>query len=754
MAQSTAIAEFNTFVQGLITEASPLVFPENASLDEENMVLNREGSRQRRLGMDYEVGYVFKNTSVANSTFQDNNYRTSFFRWDNVDNNPSVSLGVVQVGENLWFLDLYSSAPSSSLKNGGSSLSPTGLSFDEIISFTSIGGKLIGVYNTNKFAIFSYDVSGDSVSVSYESVFVRDIWGVEDSLEEDERPLSLTGQHHYNLHNQGWPAKNYRDTNGKMRYPHVHFFNKTGVYPSNADIWYFAQQPDGSLIKYEPATIEAQWFGNTPAPKGYYTIDLFARSQSRTSKSSVTTPIDITYGGFTAIASFAGRLFLGGIDVSSSASIHSTAPRLENMVVFSQVADSDDKLGNCYQTVDPTEQDGAGLLATDGGTITIPEASRIFKLIPVGKQLVVLAENGIWSISGSDEGFSATNFQVTKITNVGVLNPESVVEAEGLVFYWSKAGIYVLSPDKITGELSPSNMSEGSIQTLYEEIPSIGRTYTKVVYDEVARKIKWLYNDQVTYDGLSYLDRFNKELVFDLTLKAFYKNAIPSSPTTPTVVDYVSTPNYLSSDEVTQVVVGADTVVTGVLNVATIKGVRTRGTSTTKYLTLRPGTTNMEFTLSEYRNSDFLDWYTEDSVGTDAEAYLETGYFTGGDSQRDKSSKYLTVHCKRTEEGYVTDSNGNIDFDNESGCLLQGRWDFTDSSNSGKWSDQFQAYRLNRLYIPEDVNDTFDYGYNIVTTKNKLRGNGKALRIRFDSEPGKDLYIYGWGLSIVQENDV
>jgi hypothetical protein len=42
--------EFNTFVKGIITEAGPLTYPDGASLDEANFVLNRDGSRQRRFG--------------------------------------------------------------------------------------------------------------------------------------------------------------------------------------------------------------------------------------------------------------------------------------------------------------------------------------------------------------------------------------------------------------------------------------------------------------------------------------------------------------------------------------------------------------------------------------------------------------------------------------------------------------------------------------------------------------------------------
>jgi len=752
MPQDVAIAEFNTFVQGLITEASPLIFPENAALDIQNVVLNREGSFQRRLGIDYESDYYFNTTPYSNADFQSNDVRVDFYRWDNVANDPGLSFGVVRVGSRLWFLDLTTSNPSANLRGGGFR-SISGLDNSATVQFSPIGGKLAMTVGRDYYRLFEYRKDSDSFADSILNFNVRDIWGVDDGLDADERPSSLSNNHHYNLLNQGWPLREYRDTDSNFRQPHDHYKVQRGTYPSNADIWYFGQQPDGSLFKFEAGTIEAQWFGNTPAPKGHFVINLFERSSKRGGASRVVTSTDITYGSANTIATFAGRVFISGFEVSDEETI-STSPRLSTMIIFSQLADNDDKLERFYQESDPTEQEGVGLVDTDGGTITIPEASRIYKLIPTGRSLVVIAENGVWSISGSEEGFSAKNFQVSKISNIGAINADSVVEAEGVVYYLSKAGVYSLQPDKVTGELSPLNISENTIQTAYINIPSIGRSFARAFYDEAAREVKWLFNDQDTYDGLTYVNRYNKELILDISLGAFYINKIPSSTTTPSICAYVSIPNYLSVDDVTNIVVGADNVVVGSDDVTITKSVRSRGTSATKYLTIRQGTSDVEFSLSEYRNSDFLDWYTEDSVGVDADAYLEAGYLTGGDSQREKAAKYLIVHCKRTETGYEVDGSGNIVFNNPSSCLVQGRWDFTDSTNSGKWSDQFEAYRLNKLYIPSGAGDPFDYGYDIVTSKSKLRGDGRALRIKFNSSPGKDFYVYGWGLMLAQKGDV
>lgn len=60
MARQKFEKSFNTFVKGLMTEASEINFPENYSLYEKNFELRRDGGRDRRKGMDllYPLGVV------------------------------------------------------------------------------------------------------------------------------------------------------------------------------------------------------------------------------------------------------------------------------------------------------------------------------------------------------------------------------------------------------------------------------------------------------------------------------------------------------------------------------------------------------------------------------------------------------------------------------------------------------------------------------------------------------------------------
>lgn len=50
MARQKFEKTYNTFTKGLMTEASEVNFPEDFSLYEKNFVLNRDGSRDRRMG--------------------------------------------------------------------------------------------------------------------------------------------------------------------------------------------------------------------------------------------------------------------------------------------------------------------------------------------------------------------------------------------------------------------------------------------------------------------------------------------------------------------------------------------------------------------------------------------------------------------------------------------------------------------------------------------------------------------------------
>jgi hypothetical protein len=158
--------------------------------------------------------------------------------------------------------------------------------------------------------------------------------------------------------------------------------------------------------------------------------------------------------------------------------------------------------------------------------------------------------------------------------------------------------------------------------------------------------------------------------------------------------------------------------------------------------------TGTSFTISKYSNNSFVDWQIADSGnGVSYTSYLITGYELFGTSIRNKQVPYVHFFFERTETGFQTVGE-TLEIKNPSGCVVQAQWDWANSSASGKWGTAFQAYRFKRNYFPTGASDTFDYGFTVINTKNKLRGSGKALSILISSEEGKDMKLLGWTVKV------
>lgn len=725
--------EYSTFVRGLITEASALTFPENASIDEDNFVLNRNGSRQRRLGMDYENTYALVDTSLDSTFMMDATLKS--FRWDNVDSNPNISIGIVQIYNTLWFVDLFASTLSTNLLNGGASLTITGLGNDPI-SFTQVNGVAIGTNKNIDPIYLEYDPDTDTISQVTIDITVRDLWGVDDGLEVSTRPASLSTAHKYNLFNQGWNEFYINETKTGS--------GNQGTYPSNADIAYLGKSSTGA---FTPLTLLRQLVGNTPAPKGAAVISAWDRSVDRTARTGVAVIADAELGRPSTAVSYAQRIFYSGINSNVSGG-DSRSPNYSGFIFFSKIVTGTSDLGKCYQEADPASEYISDIIDSDGGYIAIPEASNILKLETTENSIVVITENGVWEIYGDTGGFSATSFQISKVTNIGATNADSIVNAEGTIYYWSKGGIYTLTIDRVSGRLVATNITESTIQTYFNDINAVAKANAVGNYDAAAKRVSWLYNNDSTYDGVTERNKYNKELIFDTVLGSFYPSSISSTTTdSPYVAGYIPTPNFLSTQHSQNVVVNGVQVQANGVDVVVTDTFRTRGSSATKYLAIKPSTTgNYKFTFSRYVDDAFVDWASDDGTGADFTSYLITGYELFGESMRYKQVPYITFHFNRTETGFET-SGTDLIAKNPSSCLVQARWEFADHANSGKYGTQFQAYRLKRNYIPSGASDNFDYGHSVITTKSKLRGRGRSLSLYITSEAGKDMYLLGWGLN-------
>lgn len=726
-------AEVNSFVQGLITEASPLNFPPNASVDEENFELNRDGSRNRRLGMDYETGYTVRTTTTP----LDSNPKYNTFVWKSVNGDVDKDFLVVQIGNELRFFNLASDDISTTGYVGITTLSS--FAGTDKYSFAAIEGRLV-VVSGKEFIYVVTNTGATTFSATTATLKVRDLWGVEEASATTENDISdnptvLTNKHIYNLQNQSWGIPR-KDKTGTLANPITIYSDALGYAPSNSEtVWPGLQfQPiAGTADPYEriyPALYQEARGADMSAPKGFFIIDVMKRGTSRMAAYDANatkyagtlygtfTPIsalveDQTTGGPTCVAEFAGRVFYGGFGgVVTSGDARS--PDLSSFVLFSQLVINNNDIYQCYQEGDPTSRENSDLVDTDGGFIRISGAKKIISIRALESNLVVIATNGVWVISGgADYGFSASNYKVTKVSSFGGLSDSSVISEGGRLFYWAEDGIYAVQKDQF-GDLGVESITSSTIQRLYDVIPKDSKEAAYGSYDPYAKKVRWVYKTGTAFTA----DSVTNELILDLVLGAFYKNKVGN--VTGNAVELICPFHSLLYE------------------------VDDFHLHSLKYLTLVKNGLNIDFTFSHYKNDDFTDWKAFDGVGIDAKAFLITGATTAGDSAIEKQIPYLVMHFRKTEGGVSVDKTPLY----PSSCLVRSMWNWAGSANSNKWSSLFQAYRYRLPYFILDTDTVYDNGFAVVTTKNKIRGRGKAFAFYMETEPLKDCRLLGWNITL------
>ena len=764
-------AEVNNFVQGLITEASPLNFPDNASRDEENFDLNRDGTRDRRRGMDFESPFDLNNTGLATTGFPDS-YGDNVYIWKSVGGDGGKEFLVVQFANRLHF---YNNQVESVSDEGFiATLTISEFPLETRYSFATVDGNLVAVAGVDTVCIIQFT---DPTTFTYtlERIKVRDVWGcaiteagVDNAYETDDNwrgGIGTPEKQIYNLQNQSWgiPRRNFVlsliDPVGAtaiLRDPLQYFFDTHGgVYPANGETVYAGLQfQSGSATDVPSERMFPTMYDDVrglgvKAAKGYFIIDLLRRGQSRLEESTrnkaryplitrwlTSTNSDFTPGGASIARGFAGRVFFAGFQ-GEIIDPDIRSPTLSGYVLFSQVVKNTSDITKCYQEGDPTSRENTDIIDTDGGFIKISGIDRIIGLRALGNSLIVFGTNGVWEIQGgSDFGFSATNYKITKLSSVGAYSESNIVEEVGRLFFWAEDGIYVVGPDQFSTN-TVKNITQSTIQSFYDAIPTTARERAAGVYDLFSKKIRWLYNNGAYFTSASD----SQELVLDLVLNAFYKNKISNLNNRVEVVNCFPSSPFIVGSADQDVLVGVESVLVGADLVVINQPIRQSGLQGVKYVTLFDNdTSRIEITFSAYKNVKFLDWELVNAVGVDAKAFLLTGARTAGDSAIDKQIPYLFMHFRRTENGI--DVDGNIL--NQSGCLMRSQWDFANTANSLKYSPLVQAYRYTNPHLITNV--TYDSGFELITTKNKVRGRGKSFSLYLETEPLKDCRIVGWNM--------
>jgi len=649
------------------------------------------------------------------------------FRWDSAAKRSDKNYVVQQVGSTLSFYDQSFETLSDGRKSFSvdlnSYLAPNKLDTSRVEVEASTGNGFLFVVGANiEPLVIEYLPDSDTIVVQRIYIQIRDFQGVADGLANDAEPTTLSNAHHYNLKNQGWLNPENDGTGTTVQYfdsfgnsgvykgpsssPITQYFTEVGRYPPNNKQWWVAR--DATDNTFKPDLLKTVYSGNMRAPRGHYVVDAFYIDRSAVS-GIVGIPVVATTDRPVSTAFFSGRVwYLSGSNV-----------------YFSQLLDAKGKAGLCYQEADPTAEDISDLLPTDGGHIPIPEMSEGLKLVPLGDAIVVFGTNGIWSVSGTASGFSASDMSISKINPVGCNSRGAVVEAENQIYWWSSVGIMAMSPKigqfgPVEGVFDRVNISEESIQSFYNNnIPEGRKQYAKGIYDPATNTIQWLYADDETLPLYGY----NRILNLDLNLQAFY----------PWSVD-VTGGYHLSG---------------AVLSTSLQKVDHPQiPESFTKYAFNAPEPNEFSrLGWGYFYNNNFADWRLSDGVGVKYMSFVETGYELLDDAMRKKATPWVYTYFRRTEETFVPD-NGDYTVDKPSSCLFQVKWNWANSQASGKFSTKFEAYRHTRLPMFDESNLDFDTGFPLVQTKHKVRGQGRAIQFRLENDKiGYDFDLIGWAVS-------
>lgn len=758
MTRQINAVEINKFVGGLITEASPLTFPPNASLDEDNFVLLRDGSRERRLGMDYEADHVDVTTDVVVPL--NGNIAITSIRWNNAGGDAQKNLLVVQIGNQIKVFDAGSQPISGNVIY---TRTFSQVAVDKSFSYAVVDGTMVIATGLKPITILRY--ANNAVTTEDRILYIRDQFGLTDitagvNLREGNgitvRPSARTDAHIYNLRNQTFATPRKVVDAEDVRDPISYFRSIAGTDPSNSDavtsaLYADANDSDDRLSeRFNAKDIINSPVGTFPAPKGYFIIDAMARGTSRLAEYQKlmaqygqlnvgvsALPVDTTPGGASVLAEYSGRVFYAGFSGEITGG-DANSPRMSSYVLFSQLVEDPTDITTCYQDGDPTSKETPDLLDTDGGFIRIEGAYNIQRLINVGNALAVLAANGVWLIQGgSDYGFKATNYMTTKVTTHGCDSPNSVVVIDNTFMYWSDDGIYNVAPNQF-GDYIAENISQKTIQKFYDVIDGLDRQGCKGSYDTYEKKVRWLYGGRLTSTSPV------RELVLDTTLGSFYPATIGfMTARLPLPIAGIIVPPFRTTELDIPVTVNTDPVTASGILVTTTQSVTAPSTRETIYAIITATSPTIKFTFGSYKDTFHRDWRSYNGTGIDAPGFLLTGWQSAGDFQRNKQVPYITMHFRKTETGFTGD-----DFDpvNTSSCLMQAQWDWANSANSGKWSRTMQTYRHRRHYMPADISDTFDDGNATVRTRNKLRGSGRVVSFLFTTEPDKHLSMLGWSM--------
>ena len=753
-------SEIQGFSKGLQTDLNPLNSQLDTTSAESNYELHRDGTRSRRLGLNIEVGGT--SFPIGSGWTAVSSMSVSTFLWEGAAGEPDNKFVVVHIGGDLQIFQYTD-------KMIHMQTIAHGYGDTRKLQFGAVEGYLSVVNGTPNIGLIEYSPITELFSYSTFRLKIRDQFGIAETIEPRyETDVRFRGalnwQHYYNLYNQGWaiPRKDWVFGDpppidavllGSNNSPGTKSPSNSDVVWSGIDRKPIDEQSLENFEAFHYRLFEGITGADAKAGKGFFIIDAFNRGSSRYDAwvehrnnypqtgnlvSFLNPPGDATAGGPTSVAAHAGRLFFSGCSGYVSDG-DARSPNYTNYVFFTQLIKNKQDFVKCYQEGDPTSRESNDVVDTDGGFIVVSEAINLHSMYSIGDRLILIAENGVWSITGgSNYGFAATNYKVEKLSTFGGIPNKSFVEFGGQGFFWGWDGIYAIAKNQF-GDYEVTNLTKDSNDKFFSAIPTQARLNCQGFVDKSRRQVRWVYVEGVPFDTA-----VTKEIIFDLKFQAMYPFTIMQQPLKDAyVVSGVQMGDFGVRYIEDGVYVENEPVYVNDDPVGTIFSEKTVLDSNVKYLTIYDKLAP-KLCFTEYNDVNFEDWLFTGDVA-DAYAFMETNYFTGGDFAIKKQVPWLVMAFAETERFLNEDDSIN----RESSCIGRMRWNFSHSFNSNKWSRDMQLYRKSRWGTTVESPDN---GFSINVTKTKVRGIGKSFSLLVHTEPRKDCHIFGWNITLTSNS--
>ena len=417
-----------------------------------------------------------------------------------------------------------------------------------------------------------------------------------------------------------------------------------------------------------------------------------------------------------ACTAWAGRIWYAGIDDQQWA----------DTIFFSQVSLTPASFGSCAQKADPTDEFISQLRADDGGTIVIPNMGVVKQLRAVRNAMLVFTTKGVWEISGGRGGFAADGYSVRQITDAGCSSAMSICQFDSATVYTGPRGISALTPNQYTSQLEEQNMSAPVLEPTWNAITAANQAKVQTAYDDAKKRLYVLYRDSAT---LSHT--YDKALVYDLKNQGWYRLGF----------------NYGAA--------------AGIISMIAISDADSSESNQKMKFQAQLTTTTVD--TCDMNQSNYLDFDGSESPLP----YLVTGWDSSAGFQRRKQAPIVHVYNKRTGTGWTDAGGGNWTEDNTGSTLMTPFWDWTEGTQwdtpasptaqedwdasannygvSGKIGKQMETYRRVRSFTPLATSNVD--GYPVLATRNKVRGRGRVLSMRFDGAAAKDSHLLGFTMN-------